>query len=731
MAVLHIGTMTTLAAVPKADISNNDVAYVWNSSWSRKMVYDSTSTEATDIINHPYYQRPTDYASAGVWIEAVGADENQVFNASQIITGQLRSTNCTTATGSEYDLDNATIKLGGTQVDATGSYRGIFAGLDSGLYKLYAGDGANKYFKFDGTNISWRGANASLSTSGVFTATNAVLTGSVTASIGAIGGFTLATTTLTATNLLLDAGNQEIKLGTGDDIISLDAADATYRLAIGHATYASAPFRVSKAGVLYATGASISGNIYASTGTIGGWAIGSNYLTSTSIGLHSASAASGAQILIGHATSYASAEIGLKADGSGKLASGNISWDTVGAMTLAGPYSSSATITGGVFTVDTTGFLHSASKATYGDPDAGFFLGYDSAYKLNIGDASSYLKWSGTALELKMASGETFDLYGSLDIQSGGDLSVKQGGDIILEGGSSGNPSILDVRGGGTIWNAAVAQINFSSSDDVDDYFSMFLGKFTSGTTHYALKIGPNSGLVAAGTTQLYLGGGYDGGGATYAYQTLIQASNKIHFQTNSTNIAIDTSGDMTFDASDLIVWGTGTFSGVVTTGGADPPYEVFWAETRESVVERIKQGVPSQYMTGCAIFYNSVADQMELFLPTKGEFRDLGNSVIETIDPINPAFETKDHYYVNPITGEMDRREVPITKFAFVVKDDCSIDHETGKFFNNMKKEIPYDKAVVVKNKTNTPLPTWAANKVTQKGLKVEVSSKSKKEKD
>ena len=318
MAFIHSGIQSTLVAIDIAGISNGDTADIYLNLRPRLFTFDSTSTEATKTTRPgPYYLRPHDYATSGVWVETIG-NVYDVLNASQIITGQLRSTNCTTATGSEYDLDNATIKLGGTQVDAAGSYLGAFLGLDSGTYKFYVGDGANKYFKFDGTNISWGGANASLSTSGVFTATNAVLTGSITANSGAIGGWTLATTTITSTN----------------------------------------------------------------------------------IGLHSASAASGAQILIGHTTSYASAEIGFKNDGSGKLASGNIYWNAAGALNLSGPFSSSATITGGGFIVSTTGAIYSTGKSSYADTDAGFFLGYDTdAYKFNIGDAYSFLKWNGDYID--------------------------------------------------------------------------------------------------------------------------------------------------------------------------------------------------------------------------------------------------------------------------------------------------------------------------------------------
>ncbi|MBU2249719.1 MAG: tail fiber domain-containing protein [Gammaproteobacteria bacterium] len=361
MAVLHIGTEVSLAAVPKADISNNDIAYIWLNSYTRKFVFDSTATDATDTTNHVYYIRPSDYASAGVWVESVGADENQVWNANQIITGQLRSTNCTTATGSQYDLDNATIKLGGTQVDAAGSYAGVFIGLDSGLYKFYAGDGSNKYFNFDGTNISWKGINTELTAAGLFSASRIVATG------GTIGSFTIGTYLYTGSKTAYNDANAGVHLGSDG-------------LGIGNNV-----FTVSSAGALVATSASIIGNIYASTGTIANWAIAANYLTSTNIGLHSASAASDAQILIGHATSYASAKIGLKNDGSGKLADGKIYWDASGNITLDVPANAGAGV--GVVYKGGKRWLYDFNPAWNGTvtPDGfNIFLGVEAG-NLNMG----------------------------------------------------------------------------------------------------------------------------------------------------------------------------------------------------------------------------------------------------------------------------------------------------------------------------------------------------------
>ena len=202
MEYKHLGnTVASLSAIPIATIANTDYARIWINNYTRKMVFDSTATNATDTTNHPYYIRPTDYgAGPGVWIEDVGADENQVWNAGQIIGSQLTSTNWGASTGSQLDLDAGTIKLGGSSSPA---------------------------------------------------------------------------------------------------------------------------FSVTAAGAVAAT-----------SGAIGGWTLGATSLTSTNVGIHSGASA---QILLGHATDYATAKIGLKNDGSGKLASGKIYWDSSGNITLDVP----------------------------------------------------------------------------------------------------------------------------------------------------------------------------------------------------------------------------------------------------------------------------------------------------------------------------------------------------------------------------------------------------------
>ena len=72
-----------------------------------------------------------------------------------------------------------------------------------------------------------------------------------------------------------------ISIGSGDSIFKADS-NGIY---LGNANFASAPFRVNMSGLLTATNANITGTITSTSGTIGGWTIGSNKLYSSTIEL--------------------------------------------------------------------------------------------------------------------------------------------------------------------------------------------------------------------------------------------------------------------------------------------------------------------------------------------------------------------------------------------------------------------------------------------------------------
>jgi hypothetical protein len=140
----------------------------------------------------------------------------------------------------------------------------------------FIGDGAGDYivdfsttgakisgFEISSSEIKSSNDNLRLKSSGQITGSDVKFTG------GKIGGFTLSSTTLAATNFTLDPGNKRISLGTGDNIFIADGDDG---IQLGDATFADAPFSVTKTGTLKAT-----------SGTIGGWTLASDRITGGSM----------------------------------------------------------------------------------------------------------------------------------------------------------------------------------------------------------------------------------------------------------------------------------------------------------------------------------------------------------------------------------------------------------------------------------------------------------------
>ena len=103
------------------------------------------------------------------------------------------------------------------------------------------------------TDYSAGSAGWKLTTDGTFEAGDGTFRGNITSTSGTIGGFTLGATSLTA--------------GDGATRVSLSTADG---VSLGNNTFANAPFRVTPAGALTATSATISGAITATSGSFTG-----------------------------------------------------------------------------------------------------------------------------------------------------------------------------------------------------------------------------------------------------------------------------------------------------------------------------------------------------------------------------------------------------------------------------------------------------------------------------
>ena len=171
-----------------------------------------------------------------------GAINNRALKPKSVTAGtisvsDLESVNAKTgnltANGTITVDSTGSIAIGKTSYadDATG---GMWVGYSGGTYKLNLGNSTYS-MKWDGSALN--------------------ITGAITATSGTIGGFSIG-----ATDLTTDAG------ATGF------ASSGGHRLWVGNATPGSAPFRVTNAGVLTASGATITGGITASSLTITGTA---------------------------------------------------------------------------------------------------------------------------------------------------------------------------------------------------------------------------------------------------------------------------------------------------------------------------------------------------------------------------------------------------------------------------------------------------------------------------
>jgi hypothetical protein len=158
---------------------------------------------------------------------------------------------------------------------AIGNLNGLY-GYVADIYGAAFGDPSNAWLKIDATNGIRIGHDATTKIS-LTAAGDASFTGTVTAAAGAIGGWTIGATSLSATNISLTSGaanTAHLLAGSGSNAGGINSAnsgsDIVHWAGAAHADRATAAFRVTGAGALTATSATITGAITASSGSITG-----------------------------------------------------------------------------------------------------------------------------------------------------------------------------------------------------------------------------------------------------------------------------------------------------------------------------------------------------------------------------------------------------------------------------------------------------------------------------
>ena len=250
-------------------------------SWGGKTLYDSHVLIGNSTAGYVH------------WRSGVDADDPVYGSPVLEIAGELHVKNGSTIDGSLTMGTGGYIKSGAT---AYNSGTGYWLEYNGGTPRLFIGNSAGNKMTWDGTNLNIVGggtfSGALSAASGTFAGTvsggaidiggadatsfhvdttgqmwlgNAAYAsapfkvsaaGAVAAISGAIGGWTLGATSLTA--------------GSGATTTGIDSGGTNPAFYAGAATPGSAPFRVTQAGALVATSATITGAITASSGSIAG-----------------------------------------------------------------------------------------------------------------------------------------------------------------------------------------------------------------------------------------------------------------------------------------------------------------------------------------------------------------------------------------------------------------------------------------------------------------------------
>jgi len=176
----------------------------------------------------------------------------------------------------KVDKDGTLFASGAKFVGTITASAGLLGGFNIGSASMYAGapEGSPNFF-LSGSATGNSGKSSYFISSSRFQVTaEGDITGSqVLFTSGKIGGWSLSTT-LSATNILLDPATPKITLG--DKLTLTDSNSGFYAGTDGIALGANSVFKVTSAGALTATNATITGNITAQTGTIGGFNIGTD-----------------------------------------------------------------------------------------------------------------------------------------------------------------------------------------------------------------------------------------------------------------------------------------------------------------------------------------------------------------------------------------------------------------------------------------------------------------------
>ena len=359
----------------------------------------------------------------------------------------------------------------------------------------------------------------------------------------------------------------------------------------------------------------------------------------------------------------------------------------------------------------------SANNATTltvsGTPSSGYYtiVTHYGTAKFIFGGTSDQIKWDG-ALSMKVYGPTGVAIYGGGGISLIGHNTAP--GAVKFSGNNYTSSMGAKLDGGIVGWvpvTTDTCQLRLGYDAALGTFFDkrwneIFLVANTitlDGGTNSVKLLGASrtpagelgSLIVGGGTSTRRLAMGVDATGTMYSWIQSIEsgtAYRDLALNPLGGNIGIvDSTPSYGLDVNT-----TTRFVGKVTVqGGTDPPYVLFDLQTREDIIDMVRREVPLKKLNGAAVFFSSVTSALEIFIPEKGEFRDLFGKLLSTVDPVNSSFSTKKRFILYSQTGRLLECDDPESDFSFGVRPGYKLDSLTGKYYNLQGREVLENEAI------------------------------------
>ena len=440
------------------------------------------------------------------------------IDGSTITTGKIRSTNWSTTLGSELDLNEGTITLGGSTSP-----------------------------KF---NVN---ASGDVTASSALFSGSVSVTGNINATTGNIGGFAITRNAITGSGFYLSGS------ATGNGFF-----------------ISSSKFNVKANGDVTGSSVNFTGGTFSGTVTVGGTALTeantlNSNTTATNVGLGS----------VQNLNAQSQAQTGIN---------------------------SGTTITGGGITLSNGGSIKGGQSAF--NIGTGFFLGYESsAYKFSIGNTSTnYLTWDGSTFAVGGTIAATAGNIGGFTISNN---SLSNGSNFYISGSATGNGFFI-----------SSSKFNVKANGDVTGSSVLFTGGKIAGFT-----ISDNT---LSNGTNFYISGSATGNG----------------FFISSSNFNVKANGDVTASAA--------LFSGNVTAVNFSKKLVTVTNANSGAYFQTISAGPPR-----------------EINLIFNGSYGGEKTMVMEIACSTNPSLNINDIIVSNTGSGLMPQVEVIISQNNVTFDDE------------------------------------------------------------